>query len=240
MTDEIKFDSERAKKYDRDTRVIIPGYEALHSMAYALLGVDLGSSANVLIVGSGTGEEILNLSKLNPQWQFTGVDPSADMMAVAQTRITEQGLSSQAQLHLGTTDELPEAQLYDAATLILVMHFVPDDGSKLALLQSIAKRLKKGAIFILADLHGDKNSKQFHHFMAAWKLREIMAGLSSQEEIEKGFQRRMNSIQFIPEARLIELLHTAGFIEVERFYGAYLFGGWVAKLAGAPSISSIT
>lgn len=65
------------------------------------------------------------------------------------------------QLYRGYVDSLPEAKIYDAATLLLVMHFIPDDGSKLLLLQNIAKRLRSGATFVLADLHGDRAHHNF-------------------------------------------------------------------------------
>jgi len=226
------FDSDRANRYNKQIWKIIPGYEALHNMAYALLGINLSKEANLLIVGSGTGTEIINLSQLNPQWQLMGVEPSPDMMAIAKRKLTEQGLSKQVKLHLGFTDELSESKLYNAATLILVMHFLPDDGTKLALLQNIAKRLKQGATFILADLHGDKDSKHFQDFIAAWKLYQLNVGVASAEDIEKNVQRRMKTIQFVTEARIIELLQTAGFNDIEQFYSAYSFRGWIAKFGG--------
>lgn len=135
---------------------------------------------------------------------------------------------------MGFTDELPESELYDAATLILVMHFLPDDGTKLALLQSIAKRLKQGAAFILADLHGDKDSKRFQYFMAAWRLYQLNnVGVSSVEDYQENFQHRVKAIQFVPGARIIELLQTAGFNDIEQFSSAYLLGGWIAKFTGS-------
>jgi tRNA (cmo5U34)-methyltransferase len=229
---EIKFDSDRAQKYDRKIRISIPGYDALHSMAYAFLGLDLGQQAKILIVGSGTGMEIVNLSQLYPEWQLTGVEPSSDMMAIANQKLAENKLGDRVKLHLGVTDELPESELYDAATLMLVMHFLPDDGSKLGLLQSIAKRLKPGAKFVLADLHGDKDSQQFQHFSSAWKLYEFNSGIASKPEIEENFKLRLSGVSYIIESRIVELLQAAGFQEIERFYNAYLFGGWIAKFRG--------
>jgi tRNA (cmo5U34)-methyltransferase len=112
------------------------------------------------------------------------------------------------------------------------MHFLPDDGAKLALLQSIAKRLQPGATFILADLHGDKSSQQFQHFSSAWKLYELNSRVASKEQIEENFKLRLNAVHYALESRIIELLQTVGFVEIERFYNAYLFGGWVAKFKG--------
>jgi tRNA (cmo5U34)-methyltransferase len=228
----IKFDRDRATKYDKEIRKVIPGYEALHDMTNAILGVNLSESANLLVVGSGTGREILNLSQSYPHWEFMGVDPSSEMMAIAQTQFTQQRLLQRVKSYLGYTDTLPEIRVYDAATLMLVMHFVPDDGAKLSLLQSISKRLKPGATLIVADLHGDTNSARFKQLMAAWRgLRLQNLEDMSIEEYEADFQRSMNSIHFIPEARIFKLLQEAGFSEIVKFYNAFLFGGWTAKLA---------
>lgn len=57
---EIKFDSDRAHKYDQQIQIAIPGYTGLHSMAYALLSLNLHAQANLLVVGSGTGTELVN------------------------------------------------------------------------------------------------------------------------------------------------------------------------------------
>lgn len=227
----IKFDRDRASKYDKNILKVIPGYEALHDMANGILGAYLPESANLLVVGSGTGKEILNLSQSYPQWEFMGVEPSSEMTAIAQTQFTQKRLLKRVKSHLGYTDTLPETRVYDAGMLMLVMHFVPDDGAKLSLLRSISKRLKPGATLILADLHGDTNSSGFKQLMAAWRcLRLQNLEDMSIEEYEADFQRSMNSIHFIPETRIFKLLEEAGFSEIVKFYNAFLFGGWTAKL----------
>ena len=170
MTQEpIKFDRERASKYDLDIRKAIPGYEALHEMAYTLLEKNSSQQSHVLVTGSGTGMEIINLCQRNPHWKFTGVEPSTDMMEIAKNRIEIQGFTQQVKWHPDYVDSLPETQVMDVATLLLVMHFIPDDGSKLSLLQNIAKRLKSGATLVLTDLHGDRESNSFKQLFLAWK-----------------------------------------------------------------------
>jgi tRNA (cmo5U34)-methyltransferase len=222
------FDRDRAQGYDQRIRKAIPGYEALHSMAATLLQLDLQQDARILIVGAGTGAEILTLSAAHPQWQLTGVDPSPEMVAIAQQQVIENGLSDRVQLHLGFTHELPESELYDAATLMLVMHFVPDNGEKLQLLQSIAQRLKPRAPLILADIYGNKTSAQFAHLMAAWKHRMLALALPP-EKVGAQFQFIMSELNVVPEARIGELLQQAGFQAIGRFYTALVYGGWVAR-----------
>lgn len=222
------FDSERARRYDEWTRAVIPGYEALHDMAGSLLRLDLGEKARLLVVGAGTGTEVSYLGKSNPSWRFTGVDPSAEMLAVARRRVAEEGLSERVTLHAGLAHELPASESFDAATLILVMHFVPDDGEKLRLLQSISARLKPNAPLVLADLHGDRTSDRFSRFISAWRHRQIVLGTDA-ERVKEMFRRILYDIHFVPEERIVALLHEAGFDRVQPFYGALLFGGWIAR-----------
>ena len=46
----------------------------------------------ILIVGAGTGAEILELGKTNPGWRFVGVDPAKAMLDLAKEKIETVGL----------------------------------------------------------------------------------------------------------------------------------------------------
>ena len=234
-TKPIEFDRERASQYNLDIRKAIPGYEALHGMAQNLLRTNLSSSARLLVVGSGTGMELINFCQQNSQWILTGVDPSQDMMIIARQELAKRKLLARVNLHRGDLDSLPQTEPMDAATLILVMHFLPDDGSKLELLKNIARRLKPGAEFILADLHGDKSARYFTKLKTAWQAHYFnQLDDANKTQAESEFETRIdNSIHFISEARIRELLNTAGFDLVSKFYNAFLFGGWTAKFTGS-------
>ena len=149
MSQTIDFDSNppvATSEYDQLAQMALPGYDAMHTMALSFLRSHLPEKADLLIVGAGSGMELVKFGKGNPQWQMLGVDPSSNMLAIAQQKIAQHGLSERVKLFQGYTHSLHATPVYDAATCILVMHFVPDDGSKLALLQSIAQRLKSSAL----------------------------------------------------------------------------------------------
>jgi tRNA (cmo5U34)-methyltransferase len=231
----IEFDRDRATQYDLDIRKAIPGYESLHGMTQSLLQTSLSKSAKLLIVGSGTGMELVNYSKHNPQWSLTGVDPASEMMAIAKFELTNQKLLERVDLHTGYVNSLPETEPMDAATLMLVMHFLTDDGAKLELLKDIAQRLKPGAKFILADLYGDRSASYFAQYTKAWKAL-YFSQLEGETRVkaEANFQASIsNSIHFVTEARIIELLQAAGFSQIDKFYNAFLFGGWIAQYTGS-------
>jgi len=229
LTADRPFSGEQVQDYDSGIRRMIPGYEALHGMARSLLRIELEGRASLLIAGAGTGTEILGLGEGNPGWRFTGADPSSDMLAIARERVAERGFQNRVELHTGFVHELPASPPHDAATAILVMHFLPDDGQKLDFLRSISARLKLGAPLILADLHGDETSARFVHFVAAWRERQLALGMS-EEDAEQYFEKDLASfVHFVPEERIVALMHEAGLHGVERFYNALLFGGWMAR-----------
>ena len=227
---EIKFDRDRASQYDLDIRKAIPGYEALHGMAYSLLQTNLNESARVLVIGSGTGMELVNYSQ-HSKWKLTGVEPSAEMMTIAEEELVSLGYRERVDLHTGYVDTLPETEPMDGATLMLVMHFLPDDGSKLKLLQDIARHLKPGAELVIADLYGDKSLPYFAKLRQAWQaLYFSQLDNESRAKAEANFQTSIeNSIHFVTEVRIVELLQAVGFGRVTKFYNAFLFGGWNAQ-----------
>jgi tRNA (cmo5U34)-methyltransferase len=222
------FDSDYGLRYDDFVRRSIVGYEALHTMVLALLQSRLGDIAQLLVVGSGTGAELLTLGSAMPDWAFTGVDPSEQMTRLAGEKVETAGLAGRVRLHTGTTASLPADEMYDAATLILVMHFVADQGPKLDLLRSISQRLRPGACYVHVDLHGDTQSAGFRQLMAAWKNFQLLMGVSA-EQAEVVQRAAIESHHFISEQRTLALLGEAGFGNVERFFQGFVTAGWIAQ-----------
>ncbi len=215
-------------KYDRSIRLFCAAYEPMFSMSYASLRSMLPEDADVLVVGAGTGMEICTFGRSSPRWMFTGVDPSAEMLAIAEKKIDTCNLLNAISLFNGYTHELPGIRQFDAATCILVMHFLPDDGSKLELLKSIGMHLKPGAPLVLIDGYGVRDSVEFGRTVEAWKaFVKILAGDPQMVEDEFSGQI-LKRLQFVPEERILELLDEAGFETPSRFFTSFVYGGWVA------------
>ena len=66
-------------EYDQSAQLALPGYEAMHTMAFACLKSRLPEVANLLVVGAGTGFEIAKYGKAKSNWQILGVDPYQSM-----------------------------------------------------------------------------------------------------------------------------------------------------------------
>lgn len=218
-----------AESYDTDIRFAIPGYETLHEVAAALLTVELDGrpAPHVLCTGTGTGEEIMRLAPPHPDWHITGVDPSAPMLAVAKRKVIGADLTSRVTLLPGSVSDLPEGRRFDAATLLLVLHFLPDDGTKLAMLRAIAARLRPGAPLILADQHADLTSPEDSRLYRAWRARQIARGMPA-DAADAMFAGLPQVIHFIPESRLRALLTEAGFTTIQPIFRALVIGAWLA------------
>lgn len=212
-------------EYDEIARILLPGYEAMHTMALSILKSHLPKTANLLIVGAGTGMELIRYSQSNPKWSFLGIDPSANMLEIARAKIEQHNLSERITLQQTYTHELPLAPLYDAATSILVMHFIPDDG-KLAFLQSIAQRLKQKAPFILVDIFGEKGTPQFERITTYIQSYWQEMG-RPEENIQEMITIINKGVYTISEAHVFKLLQQAGFTNITRFYTGLWVGGWV-------------
>ncbi len=227
MEKQIDFDGDWSNAYDDSAHQMIPAYHAIYELTHHLLRNRLGKQARILVAGAGTGKEIIDWSQHNPRWSFTGFDPAEPMLSIARKKIAAASLADRISLVQGLIDDVTEIQ-FDAATSILTMHFLPDDGSKLDFLNGIAGRLKPGAPLILVDLEGEIGSDEYRTFSAAWMDQQLFKR-GDEEQIRKEFEMRESEVHFIPQQRIESWLAQAGFSNIHKFFKAYLFGGYVAS-----------
>lgn len=223
------FGDRHAAIYDDKIRTVIRGYEEMHDLAYYLLKDSLPAAASVLISGLGTGHEAVTYAGNEKGWLITGVDPTAEMVKSAQARIHEMGLDDRVDAIQGTVADLDQTG-FDAATSILVMQFLKDNGDKEGYLQAIAQRLKSGGRMILIDLEGDRRSPCFQSLMSGWRCHQF-ASRDDDEQVVKDFGHVDRDVQFVDEKRIRQLLTAAGFTDICKFYQSYLFGGYLAVRA---------
>lgn len=227
----FNFDGDYGERYERLARQVIPGYRTFFPMFVAIVDPDLPVGGRVLVVGAGTGIELVTLKRARPDLRLHGVDPAGQMLELARRRVAEAGAESGVTFQLGYAADVAPAPLFDAATLINVLHFVPDDGGKAELLAEIAQRLKPGGVFILFDLHGDPGSEEHERYMPAWRRYWTIRGMTPDEW--RDFDERIREgIHFAPASRVLELARDAGFTEPRRFFKSMLYGGWTFRRGG--------
>lgn len=227
-----KFDAARAGEYEQQSRIALAGYDACHELSACMLAASLGagSSADILVVGAGgTAQEILVAGALEPNWRFVAVDPSQSMLDLAVERVALRRFAHRVTPHLGYVDDLPRDARFDAATLIGVLHHLPGDEAKRAILASIAARLKPGAPFILAGNHYAYASEPL--LLKAWGERWRMNGASADEVKAKLGRILQGADPPHGEEAVAALLRDAGFTAPKRFFSSLFWGAWLTQKA---------
>ncbi|WP_235890633.1 class I SAM-dependent methyltransferase [Martelella alba] len=235
-----KFDADRAGEYARQSRIALAGYDACHALSACMLSAALapGKQARLLVVGAGgTAGEITAAAALEPHWSFVAVDPSPPMLELAKRQIAGENLGKRVSFVEGLVCDLPQSQPFDAAIMIGVIHHLPGDAAKRALLRDIAARLKPEAPMIIAGNARAYGSEPL--FMAAWANRWRMHGAGDAEIQEKMARILKGAEPPRSEDALASLLNDAGFSAPLRFFASLFWGAWFVRhqptISPAPS-----
>ncbi|MCG7408261.1 class I SAM-dependent methyltransferase [Paenibacillus sp. ACRRX] len=226
----MNWNHSQADRYVDTIAAKIPGYYLLYDMTARLMAAQLPllhQPPEVLIVGAGGGQELVTLGSRHPDWKLTGVDPSDRMLEAAKQRLDSTSLGQQVTLFHGSIDQLPQPLHYDAATCLLVLHFVQGLSEKAALLNSLYQRLKPGAPLFIASINGNPTTESFAIMMQAWKAHMLANGVPVEdwERFAASFGQEFDPV---PDALMLTLLREAGFREPTSYYGAYLIDAWFA------------
>ena len=219
-------DSERVKRYiEQGPPAFAPGHGGMLQMIGVLLAERMPEDGRLLVIGAGGGLETRYLAGVEPGWRFVGVDPASAMLDLARAT-TGSVAGDRLELIGGTVLDAP-AGPFDAATCILVMGLIPDDGSKLAMLRETRRRLKPGAPFILVDQCIDRSAPDAERRFDRYAAYARRSGVDA--EIVAGARKAVGALEsMVPASRNEQLLDEAGFRDVEVFYVGFAWRGWVA------------
>jgi tRNA (cmo5U34)-methyltransferase len=214
------FENERATGYNQFVETWIPNYHYFIDNLPKLLRET--ENKDLLVVGCGTGNEIERFVHAAEQWKITGIDPSPEMINQAVQKLSN---FDKVNLIEGLVSDLDKSHRYGAATLLLVLHFMDDNGTKFSLLKNIAERLEIGAPLILLDITG--NRKQIKENLEV--LRLLLPNNLDKEGIKNRLNRIENELHAVSEERLRELLGEAGFEAPLRFFQTSIYMGWMTR-----------
>jgi tRNA (cmo5U34)-methyltransferase len=221
------FDAKRVEAYDDRIRRLFPGYDVLQDAVASVLATRLPETARLLVAGAGTGAEIVRMGEGHPQWRFVAVDPSPDMLDRCRARVAAADMDERVEYVCARVEDLPDVQTFDAATSLLVIHFIEDEAAKQRYFQSIADRLTPGAPLVWADLHRPEDDTAFRDLWAAW--REEMGTQMATDEVERTFERIEEGISFISPPALERVVTAAGFAPPTQIYQHLLWGAWITQ-----------
>ncbi|MFC6040994.1 class I SAM-dependent methyltransferase [Paenisporosarcina macmurdoensis] len=227
MKDDLEFDMEMAREYDKGIRRALPTYDAMFRMVQSFLRAHVEDEANVLVIGAGGGNEIVTFGKANPTWTFAGVDPSEAMLEVALQKAKNEGIEERVSIYTGTVEQIDFKETFDAATCLLVLHFVETIEEKLSLLKTVKELLQPGSPFVLVTMYGNQSKPEFDERMNLWKSIWLDLTDLTQEDVN-GMEESVRELSFISSTQIEELLEQAGFERVTQFFSTTLFGGWIA------------
>lgn len=220
-------DPEAVSRYAEGPPRLVPGFADLQRMTRLLIAERAPQDARVLVVGAGGGLELKVFAESHADWQFDGIDPSAEMLKLAEAALGP--LISRVRLHQGYIDVAPGGP-FDAATCLLTLHFVTPE-ERLRTVREIRRRLKPGAPLVVAHLSFPQTEAE----RAQWLSRYVAFAISSGVDSASAANARSAIAAQLPilsPAQDEAILRDAGFTDVTSFYTGFTFRGWVAYAAG--------
>ncbi len=203
-----RFDAERAAAYDDRIRRLAPGYDLLQSTVASVLAARLPDDAHLLVVGAGTGAEIVTMGRNVSRWQFTAVDPSPDMLDRCRSRVAEAGLAPRVEYVCDRIEDASFPRRFDAATSLLVAHFIDGDAAKQRYFHALAGWLRPDAPLVWADLYRPTSDEAYRALWAAW--REQTGARMEADAAARAFERIDEGISFVRPATLHQIVADAG------------------------------
>jgi len=204
----------------------VPGFHDLQRMAALLLAERVPADGNVLVLGAGGGLELKVFADMHPGWHFCGIDPSAEMLALAERTLGP--LASRVDFCHGYIDDAPLGP-FDGAACLLTLHFLPEEERRRTVAE-VHRRLKPGAPFVVAHHSIPQQEEEKVRWLsrhAAFAKSSGMAFADTDGAI-KAMSERLPALS--PEQDEA-VLASAGFTDVALFYAGFTFRGWVAYRA---------
>ena len=205
----------------------MPGYIGLSRLTLAILRSHMKTSGDLLVIGAGGGNELISFSMEG--WNIIGIDPSRQMLELAEQRLSKIKPKSKIELLCDRFENFENDKKFDAITSILVMLFLPDDGSKNDFLKKAFLHLKEGAIYIHVDVCRLPNAPMDTVGEIAINYLMTTELVHNRDEAEKFLKNGSSGAYFSETARMEELFREAGFIQIQQFFQGLYYCGWIMK-----------
>lgn len=202
----------------------VPGLADIHRMSALLLAEHTPPYGRVLVVGAGGGMELKFFAESFPNWQFDGVDPSAEMLSLAKTALGE--LVSRVRLHQGYVEVAPQGP-FDAASCLLTLHFT-NEAERFRTLCEIHARMKPGGVFVAMHYSISQNHPERNLWLSRCAAFAISSGVDP-EQAKTTAETIANQLPILSPEQDEELMRRAGFSDISIFYVGLAFRGWVAR-----------
>ncbi|XZE44166.1 class I SAM-dependent methyltransferase [Pirellulaceae bacterium SH467] len=215
-------DTKTVARYPEGPIRFVPGFVDMHRMTTVLLAERVPERGQVLVLGAGGGLELTAFAEAEPSWCFDGVDPSLEMLKLAEKTLG--GLAKRVNLHHGFIDVAPEGP-FDGATCLLTMHFVSQEERK-RMANEIHRRLRPGAPFVVVHLSVPQSGNERALWLSRYAAYAVRLGIeyANANQAREAVNSQLTILS--PESDKA-ILEEAGFSNVDLFYVGLAFRGWV-------------
>jgi tRNA (cmo5U34)-methyltransferase len=150
------------------------------------------------------------------------------MLARCRQRVEAAGLADRCVFHEGTMDTLEPAAPFDAATAILVSHFLVDTTARRQFFVDIARRLRPGGLLVACDLATELGSPTFDSLYEVWEGTLTRVGFPVSRE---SFG---TAVGMLSPRSVEQLIASGGFDAPVAFFQALFMHAWYARRFAAP------
>ncbi len=218
------YDPEWVANYERNANAAIPGRSGLYKLCQVALS-SITPGSHILVVGCGTGTELISLINTLPSCSFVAIEPEINMLEICRKRIEDTGVSHKVAFQACRFDEWKLSRNFSAATSILVSQHITDQVEAGDFFKKIADSLLPGGIIFTADMH-IPNGVNREMMINLWQKQALFSGIKpeSVSELSKKFQVEL---ALRNEHEIINFLHDAEFKNLVKPFSSLLYGAWI-------------
>jgi demethylmenaquinone methyltransferase/2-methoxy-6-polyprenyl-1,4-benzoquinol methylase len=192
-----------ARRYDAMNRVLSFGLDRGWRKR-TVKALALGAKPRVLDLATGTGDLAVDIARLHPDATVIGLDPSREMLAIAETKLAKKGLADRVSVVVGDAQALPYADgEMDAATIAFGIRNVPDRPRALREMARVVKRGGRVAVLELGEPRRGimARAARFHTRHVVPRLGALLSGAREYRYLQKSIAAFPPSDEF---ARVME------------------------------------
>jgi demethylmenaquinone methyltransferase/2-methoxy-6-polyprenyl-1,4-benzoquinol methylase len=172
----------------------------------------LGASPRVLDLGTGTGDLALDIARIHPDATVIGLDPSSQMLAIADAKRTRLGLADRVTLVTGDAQQLAfrDGEM-DAVTIAFCIRNVPDRPKAL---REMARVVRPGGRVAILELGEPRRgvlarAARFHTRQVVPRLGALLSGAREYRYLQRSIAA------FPPSEEFAAIIERAGLRMIE-------------------------